>query len=730
VIDLLQTYGTWILFGLVLFVLSRSGGQAPKAESKPPEPAAATTERAPPAGTTEPAPSGGMRFGRSSMRWLFVLVSLVFWFTLLTSMNQSQTALNPEVPLSQVAAEARAGQIRKISVQGDALAIERVDGARQHSRKEPLVPVAASLAQLGVEPAALAAITFEVRGPPAWGGALNVLLAVFPIVLLVGWFVLMNRGGQQGMGRLFSFGQSRAKVVTVRPPVTFADVAGADEAKQELQEVVEFLRDPGRFQALGARIPKGVLLIGPPGTGKTLLARAVAGEAQAAFFHLSGSEFVEMFVGVGASRVRDLFAQARKAAPCILFIDELDAVGRHRGAGLGGGNDEREQTLNQILVEMDGFEPTVEVIVLAATNRPDVLDPALLRPGRFDRRVMVDLPDLVGRGAILAVHARGKPLAPDVELAAVAGQTPGFSGADLANLLNEGALLAARGGATQIVAADLEAAAERVTLGPERRSRVLNVHERAVMAFHEAGHALVARLVPNADPVHKITIVGHGWAGGFTRLLPREEHRLWSKSRFLDALAWTLGGQAAEELVFGEATSGASNDLEKATAMARDMVTRYGMSRTLGPIAVGRHETMVFLGRDIGERQQHSEETARLVDREVRQLAEGAKTRATQLLTEHRAVLDRVAEALIQRETLDGPAFEALVAGAGLPDQPVAGAGRPDPLLPAPLLPDAPPEPPPDPLRPNPPLPIPLLPAPAANGHGGADSGGRGGAAL
>jgi cell division protease FtsH len=383
-----------------------------------------------------------------------------------------------------------------------------------------------------------------------------------------------------------------------------------------------------------------------------------------------------MFVGVGASRVRDLFAQAKKAAPCIIFVDELDAVGRHRGAGLGGGNDEREQTLNQILVEMDGFEPTVEVIVLAATNRPDVLDPALLRPGRFDRRVTVDLPDQAGRTAILAVHARGKPLAPDVDLETVARQTPGFSGADLANLLNEGALLAARGRATEIAMAHLEAAAERVTIGPERRSRVLSPRDKAVTAWHEAGHAVVARLVPQADPVHKITIVGHGWAGGFTRLVPIEEHRLWSRSRFLDALAFTLGGQAAEELVFGEATTGASNDLEKATAMARDMVTRYGMSVALGPLALGRSEAMVFLGRDIGERQQLSDETAQLVDREVRHLVEDAKARATHLLLEYRIVLDRVAEALVDRETLDGPAFEALV----------GDVAPPTPWVPTPVL--------------------------------------------
>jgi cell division protease FtsH len=378
---------------------------------------------------------------------------------------------------------------------------------------------------------------------------------------------------------------------------------------------------------------------------------------------------VEMFVGVGAARVRDLFAQAKKAVPCIVFVDEIDAVGRHRGAGLGGGNDEREQTLNQILVEMDGFEPNSGVIVLAATNRPDVLDPALLRPGRFDRRVTIDLPDIAGRIAILRVHARGKPLADDIDLDAAARQTPGFSGADLANLLNEAALLAARRKATLITMADVEAAAERVLLGSERRSRILGPHEKAVTAYHEAGHALTARMLPHADPVHKITIVGHGQTGGYTQILPSEERRLWSRSQFLDALTWSLGGQAAEELVFGEPTTGASNDLEKATAMARDMVTRYGMSEAVGPLALGRRETLVFLGRDVGERQEFSEETARLIDREVRRFVEEAKARASKLLSEHRPVLDLIANALIERETLDGPAFEALVLNSRTPEQ-------------------------------------------------------------
>jgi cell division protease FtsH len=658
--EFLQTYGSWIVL-VVLFALMmrmQQGATPPKDQDAGPRAGH---------GAGGPSPS---KQPTSAFRpnWLFLVVSVGLWIGLLTLMGQPTSGgTHPEVAISQVAADVRAGLVQKITVEGDGLAIRRTDGGEQHARKEPAVSVAEALAQLGVEPAALAAVTIDVGAPSVWGGVVGLLVTLLPMALFIGFFVWMGRKGQPGMGQAFSFAKSRAKPMVEKPSVTFADVAGVDEAKQELQEVVEFLKDPRRFQALGARIPKGVLLVGPPGTGKTLLARATAGEAGVAFFHLSGSEFVEMFVGVGAARVRDLFDQAKKAAPCIVFVDELDAVGRHRGAGLGGGNDEREQTLNQILVEMDGFEPTVEVIVLAATNRPDVLDPALLRPGRFDRRVMVELPDLAGRVAILTVHARGKPFAPEVNLGTVARQTPGFSGADLANLVNEAALLAARGGAQQIVMADLEAAAERVTLGPERRSRVLTPQEKAVTAFHEAGHAVVSRLVAQADPVHKITIVGHGWAGGFTQLLPEDEHRLWSKSRFLDALAWTLGGQAAEELVFGEATTGASNDLEKATAMTRDMVTRYGMSERLGPMALGRRETMVFLGRDIGERQEHSEETARLVDREERRLVEEAKARATGILTEHRAMLDRVATALIDHETVDGPAFEALVGGAPRP---------------------------------------------------------------
>jgi cell division protease FtsH len=676
--DFLQTYGIFIVIGFILALLTLlprgigrdKNGKARTRPVPPPGTASSGPGEQPPGNVDRVAPEGAPD-GSGPPGWLRMLFKpwvLLLWFgltaSLMSFMSQSDQVTPVTIDLSQVAAQVRSGEVSKITVEGDRILIVRHDGTEQISRKEPLVSLPDALGGFGVSPQEFGAVAVEVSAPSLLGGWVGLLVSFLPLVFLIGFFVYMGRQGQKGVGQALSFGRSRAKTLFERPQVTFADVAGVEEAKQELQEVVEFLRDPRRFQALGARIPKGVLLIGPPGTGKTLLARAVAGEAGVAFFYLSGSEFVEMFVGVGAARVRDLFEQARKVAPCILFVDELDAVGRHRGAGLGGGNDEREQTLNQILVEMDGFEPTTEIIVLAATNRPDILDPALLRPGRFDRRVTVDLPDLAGRIAILGVHGRGKPLAPDADLGVIARQTPGFSGADLANLLNEAALLAARDGALHITLANLEAAAERVTLGPERRSRVLSERDKAVTAYHEAGHAVVARMVPNADPVHKITIVGHGAAGGFTQLLPREERRLWSKSQFLGALSWTLGGQASEELVFGEATTGASNDLEKATSMARDMVTRYGMSDVLGPMALGRRESPVFLGRDIAERQEYSEETARLIDREMRSLVEDAKARATDILIEQRSLLDRLAKALIQHETIDGPAFEALVGDA------------------------------------------------------------------
>ncbi len=495
-----------------------------------------------------------------------------------------------------------------------------------------------------------------------WGNLMGTLL---PVLLIVGVFIFMMRQAQGSNNQALSFGKSRARMfLSNKPAVTFADVAGVDEAKQELQEVVEFLKFPDKFAALGARIPKGVLLVGPPGTGKTLVARAVAGEAGVPFFSISGSEFVEMFVGVGASRVRDLFEQAKRNAPCIVFVDEIDAVGRQRGAGLGGSHDEREQTLNQMLVEMDGFDSTTNVIIMAATNRPDVLDPALLRPGRFDRQVVLDRPDVRGRLAILDVHARGKPLAPEVNLETLAKQTPGFSGADLQNLLNEGAILAARGSKKSITMAELEEAVDRVSAGPERKSRIISEREKAVTAYHEVGHALVARALPNVDPVHKVSIVARGSMGGYTRLLPMEERYLWSKSQFEDFLAFALGGHVAERLIFGEVTTGASNDIERVTAMARKMVTEYGMSDRLGPVALGKKDEMVFLGREIGEERNYSEQTAHEIDEEVRTIVRRAFEIAESMLTEHKERLILISEKLIQCETLEGAEFEELFTAA------------------------------------------------------------------
>ena len=447
--------------------------------------------------------------------------------------------------------------------------------------------------------------------------------------------------------------------------VTFSDVAGVEEAKEELKEVVEFLRTPKKFLSIGAKIPKGVLLMGPPGAGKTLLARAVAGEAGVPFFHMSASEFVEMFVGVGASRVRDLFKIAKKAAPAIIFIDEIDAVGRHRGAGLGGGHDEREQTLNQILVELDGFEPHESVIVIAATNRPDVLDPALLRPGRFDRRVVLDLPDIKAREAILKIHAKGKPFAREIDLRRVAERTPGFSGADLQNLMNEGAILAARKNEKQITQHDLLISIEKVLLGPERKSHILSLQEKKISAYHEAGHALVASVMPDADPVHKVSIISRGRAAGYTLKLPTEDRHLYSKAHFLAELAVALGGYAAEKIVFGEVTTGASNDLKQATAVAKDMVTKYGMSEKVGPVSFGDDHS-VFLGRDLMAEKSYSEKTSSLVDDEVGRFLHGAFKKATEILKKHKNILEAIAKYLIEKETIERNEFDNLIQSFGL----------------------------------------------------------------
>jgi len=459
-----------------------------------------------------------------------------------------------------------------------------------------------------------------------------------------------------------SFGKSKARMFSGnRPSVTFLDVAGVEEAKEELGEVVEFLKYPEKFAALGARIPKGVLLVGPPGTGKTLLAKAVAGEAGVPFFNISGSEFVEMFVGVGASRVRDLFEQAKRNSPCIVFIDEIDAVGRHRGAGLGGSHDEREQTLNQILVEMDGFETNTNVIIVAATNRPDILDPALLRPGRFDRQVMLDKPDIKGRTAILEVHAKGKPLDSGISLEIIAKQTPGFSGADLANLINEGCILAARRGKKKVTMSEFDEAVDRVIAGPERKSRVISEREREIIAYHEAGHALVGYLLPKADPPYKISIVSRGMAGGFTRFMPEEDRHLYTKSQFQDMLAAILGGMASEKLTFDEATTGPQDDLQKATSLARQMVTQWGMSEHLGPRTFGRKEEMIFLGREISEQRNYSEKVAEEIDEEVRQIVDQAYQSAMKQLTENRDKLEQLVKVLREEETIEGEALQVIL---------------------------------------------------------------------
>ena len=492
----------------------------------------------------------------------------------------------------------------------------------------------------------------------------SMLVSVLPFILILGFWLFLMSQMQGGGSRVMSFGKSKAKKMTMdQPKVTFKDVAGADEAVEELHEIKEFLANPKKFQSLGAHIPKGVLLFGPPGTGKTLLARAVAGEAGVPFFSISGSDFVEMFVGVGASRVRDLFEQAKQNAPCIIFIDEIDAVGRHRGAGMGGGHDEREQTLNQLLVEMDGFEENTNIILVAATNRPDVLDPALLRPGRFDRQIIVDRPDRSGREAILKVHSKGKPISPEIDLGALAGQTPGFTGADLANLINESALLTARAGKKQITMLELEEGIMRVIAGPEKKTRLLSEEERLITAYLEMGHALVAHFLPNCDPVHKISVISRGQALGYTISLPTEDKFLITRASLNDQLAMTLGGRAAEELVFNEVTTGASNDIERVTATSKSMVMRYGMSEKLGPRALGHRHDQPFLGREFGAEADYSQEIAREIDDEIRRIIEEAHMRARDTLNEHMEQLHRLSKILLDRETIDRAQFLKLLDG-------------------------------------------------------------------
>jgi cell division protease FtsH len=504
-------------------------------------------------------------------------------------------------------------------------------------------------------------VTVERDQTPAWA---NMLISWAPFLLLIGFWVFFMRQMQSGGNKALSFGKSKAKLLaSQQKKVTFKDVAGVDEAKEELQEIIEFLREPQKFQKLGGRIPKGVLLMGPPGTGKTLLARAIAGEANVPFFSISGSDFVEMFVGVGASRVRDLFEQGKKNAPCIIFIDEIDAVGRHRGAGLGGGHDEREQTLNQLLVEMDGFESNDGVILIAATNRPDVLDPALLRPGRFDRRVVVSRPDVRGREGILHVHTRKIPLSEDVDISVLARATPGFSGADLANLVNEAALLAARRNQKFVLMADFESSKDKVLMGAERKSMIITDEEKRLTAFHEAGHALVAALLPHTDPLHKVTIIPRGMALGLTQQLPTEEKHNYTKEQLQSRIAVCMGGRIAEDMVFGEISTGAQNDIEQATEMARKMVCEWGMSETLGPLTYGKKEEQIFLGKEFNRHQDYSEATALKIDAEIKRIVTEQYERAQRTLSDNREVLNRVAEALLEHEVLDAEQLKALVEG-------------------------------------------------------------------
>jgi cell division protease FtsH len=598
------------------------------------------------------------RFPRSSLFYfaLVVLLGLVFWFTWQSLQGNSGSS---DWHYSTLISQADNHQVKSLEINGtDGIAIG-VDG-KKHNVVLPDTTgsTAAWLTQLETDQVD---VFFDKNN----GGnyLLSVLLPNIILVILIGafmWWVL--RQTQSGNNQAMSFGRSRARLIAGdKPAITFADVAGVEEAKQELSEIVEFLKYPEKFVALGARIPKGVLLVGPPGTGKTLLSKAVAGEAGVPFYSISGSEFVEMFVGVGASRVRDLFDQAKKNSPCIVFVDEIDAVGRQRGAGLGGGHDEREQTLNQLLVEMDGFDTNTHVIVIAATNRPDVLDPALLRPGRFDRHVTLDRPDIKGRRAILDVHARNKPLDSTVDLNVLARQTPGFTGADLANLINEAAILAARANKKTIGMEELEEAIARVIAGPERKSRRISDHEKEVIAYHETGHALVMKALPHTNPVHKISIISRGMALGWTLSLPEEDKYLISRDELMDEIAGIMGGRVAEEIVFGDITSGAENDIQKATQMARRMVTQWGMSEKLGTVAMGHREELVFLGRDLGEQRNYSEELAAIIDEEIRSIVNHGYQTAKTILSGQRDKMDAVVERLKIVETLDAKELDEIL---------------------------------------------------------------------
>jgi len=595
----------------------------------------------------------------------FIIILLIFLFlSAIFTFFFEPIGKKQQLSLTQVITAINEGKIKKIIVSGNNLEIVFQDESRGWAVKEPELALSQSLINYGVNLEKLKAVEIETQEAENIWDWLLPLLYILPLIVFGFFFWSIFRQARGSAMQAFDFTKARARLFGAeghpKERITFKDVAGLKEAKEELREIVEFLKNPKKFLAMGARIPRGVLLMGAPGTGKTLLARAVAGEAHVPFFHISGSEFVEMFVGVGASRVRDLFNTAKRAAPSIVFIDELDAIGRQRGAGLGGGHDEREQTLNQILVEMDGFERDTNVIVCAATNRPDILDPALLRPGRFDRRVVLDLPDINDREEILKIHCRGKPLAADVNLREVAERTPGFSGADLANVVNEAAILAARRNKSQIFQTEFLESIEKVLLGPERKSYVLSKKEKEIAAFHEAGHALVAASLPHAEPVRKISIIARGLAAGYTIKMPKEEKRMRTKSEFLAEMATLLGGYCAEQLKFGEITTGASNDLEKASELARRLVKEYGMS-ALGPISFGEKEELIFLGREISEQRNYSEKIAALIDKEVATFIKNAENQAKKILTKRRKLLEKIAQTLIEKETIEKEEFESLI---------------------------------------------------------------------
>ena len=598
---------------------------------------------------------------RSGMIYFLLVVALgAFLYIVL---NRQGNNISATISIAEIASLVRGGNVQELHVDGDEV-IAYSGGKLIGSRKENGIGLIETLVNLGVTEDQLSAVNVEIEAPSGWEVYGSILLALLPILLIAVFFIFILRQAQGAGNQAFSFSKSRARMFTGDTPnVNFSDVAGNEEARQDLEEVVEFLKEPQKFASLGARIPKGVLLVGPPGTGKTLMAKAVSGEAGVPFFNISGSEFVEMFVGVGASRVRDLFEQAKKNSPCIIFIDEIDAVGRHRGAGLGGSHDEREQTLNQILVEMDGFNTDVNIIIIAATNRPDILDPALLRPGRFDRTVMMDSPDVKGRRQILDVHVKGKPLATDIDLEIVAKQTPGFVGADIENLVNEAAILAARRNRRSIGLAEFQEAIERVIAGPERRSRVMSPKEKEIIAYHEAGHAVAMHVLPHHDPVHKVTIVPRGMAGGYTMPLPEEESNLSTRDKFRDELAALLGGRVAEEIRFEDITTGASNDLERVSTMARMMITQWGMSDALGPVQYGEREEMVFLGRGIAETRNYSDKVAQEIDKEVRKLVDEAHRRCHEILTSYEDRLGAVAAALLEHETLHSGEFQSIMRG-------------------------------------------------------------------